>query len=111
MSTTKTWLITGASRGVGLEYARQLLNDPHNRVVAGAREPEGEGLQQLHELHGDRLLRVRTDVHSAATLSVRPRSLPALMPASGDAGCSRRAQLKWYRNALVLWTTSSTMPV
>lgn len=35
----KTWLIVGASRGIGLEFVRQLL-DRGDRVIATVRNPE-----------------------------------------------------------------------
>ncbi|KAI0353987.1 NAD-P-binding protein [Trametes cingulata] len=35
-----TWLITGTSRGIGLELVRQLLQSPSNVVVAACRNPE-----------------------------------------------------------------------
>lgn len=36
---TKTWLITGAGRGMGVEFARAALAAGHN-VVATGRNPE-----------------------------------------------------------------------
>jgi NAD(P)-dependent dehydrogenase (short-subunit alcohol dehydrogenase family) len=33
-----TWLILGASRGIGLEFVRQLLNR-NERIIATVREP------------------------------------------------------------------------
>jgi len=34
-----TWIITGASRGLGLEFTRQLLQSSHNTVFATCRSP------------------------------------------------------------------------
>jgi len=36
-----TWLVTGSSRGIGLEIVRQLVADPTNFVVATCRNPDG----------------------------------------------------------------------
>ncbi|OBZ65602.1 hypothetical protein A0H81_14507 [Grifola frondosa] len=43
MSTLEsfTWLITGSSRGIGLELTRQLLTSPVNTVIATCRDPTG----------------------------------------------------------------------
>lgn len=59
----KTWFITGASRGLGLEIARAALEAGHN-VVATARKPE----QLLDVLTGydNRLVTVQLDVTSHA---------------------------------------------
>jgi len=55
-------LVTGASRGIGLEYARQWLA-ADARVFALARDPEGsDGLMELASGHPDRLVPVRCDV-------------------------------------------------
>ncbi|KDQ54430.1 hypothetical protein JAAARDRAFT_196762 [Jaapia argillacea MUCL 33604] len=42
MAETYTWLITGASRGIGLEYTKQLISSPSvkNIVIASCRNPE-----------------------------------------------------------------------
>lgn len=54
-----TWFITGASRGFGLEIARQAL-DRGDSVVATARKPEA--ITQALPDCGDRLLAVALDV-------------------------------------------------
>ncbi|GAA5141698.1 SDR family oxidoreductase [Nocardioides marinquilinus] len=64
--STKTWLITGASRGIGRELTEQLLARGH-RVVATLRRPEQ--LDDLAAQHGDRLLRHRLDVTDTGRLS------------------------------------------
>lgn len=57
------WFITGASRGFGLELARQAL-ERGDRVVATARRPEG--VEEALAGHGDRLLAVPLDVTDEA---------------------------------------------
>ncbi|MFF8309082.1 oxidoreductase [Streptomyces lydicus] len=54
-----TWFITGASRGFGLEIARQALERGDN-VVATARNPKG--VQDALAQYGDNLLAVALDV-------------------------------------------------
>jgi NAD(P)-dependent dehydrogenase (short-subunit alcohol dehydrogenase family) len=60
---TKTWLITGSSRGFGRELAKAVLNDG-DRVVATARRPEQ--LKGLVLEYGDRARAVALDVTDAA---------------------------------------------
>lgn len=60
---TKTWLITGSSRGFGRALARHVLDHGH-RVVATARRPEQ--LKDLVERHGDRVRAVALDVTDPA---------------------------------------------
>ncbi|RAL11512.1 NAD(P)-binding protein [Aspergillus homomorphus CBS 101889] len=47
MAPASTWIIVGASRGIGLEFVRQLLAQGH-KVIAGVRNPFKA--QQLDEL-------------------------------------------------------------
>ncbi|MCT9108558.1 oxidoreductase [Streptomyces mirabilis] len=60
---TKTWLITGSSRGFGRALARHVLDHGH-RVVATARRPEH--LKDLVERHGDRVRALALDVTDPA---------------------------------------------
>jgi NAD(P)-dependent dehydrogenase (short-subunit alcohol dehydrogenase family) len=63
---TKTWLITGSSRGFGRALVRAVL-EAGDRVAATARRPE-----QLDELvveYGDRVLPLRLDVTDAAAVT------------------------------------------
>lgn len=62
----KTWLITGASRGIGLGIARAAL-EAGDQVVATAREPE-QVEAGLAGLGGDRLLASRLDITDAASI-------------------------------------------
>jgi hypothetical protein len=49
---TKTWLVTGSSRGFGRELSRAILDHGDN-LVATARKPEQ--LDYLFPLYGDRV--------------------------------------------------------
>jgi NAD(P)-dependent dehydrogenase (short-subunit alcohol dehydrogenase family) len=56
-------LVTGASRGIGFEFVRQLLADPRfERVFAGCREPGAAGALAALAAGEPRLSRVRLDV-------------------------------------------------
>lgn len=70
MSTYTTYLISGASRGLGLETARQLLaQSQQNRIIAAARSPEkAELLQQLIKENPGRIEAVAIDVADPATI-------------------------------------------
>jgi NAD(P)-dependent dehydrogenase (short-subunit alcohol dehydrogenase family) len=56
---TKTWLITGASKGFGREWAEAAL-ERGDRVAATARRPET--LNALADAYGDAVLSLRLDV-------------------------------------------------
>jgi NAD(P)-dependent dehydrogenase (short-subunit alcohol dehydrogenase family) len=61
----KTWLITGASSGLGRIMTQKLL-ERGDRVVAAVRRLEP--LAALNEAHGDRLLPARFDITDTAAL-------------------------------------------
>ena len=66
-------LVTGASRGIGLEYARQWI-DAGARVFALARDPEGsDGLMALASRHAGSLMPVRCDVADDASVAAARR--------------------------------------
>ncbi|KAI9068430.1 NAD(P)-binding protein, partial [Trametes sanguinea] len=63
MTEGYTWLITGTSRGIGLELTRQLLADPANTVVATCRNPDkASDLHALKDGAKGKLHVVRIDV-------------------------------------------------
>lgn len=73
----KTVFITGASRGLGLEFSKQYLA-AGNRVIATARNPEqSAGLQSLLQEYGDHLKIYSLDVTSE-------QSRRAVLEAVGD---------------------------
>ncbi len=65
-----TYLITGASRGIGLAVAAQLLAaSPANRVVAAVRKPaEAAHLHVLKTKFGERLELLEMDVVSIVVM-------------------------------------------
>ncbi|KAM0752635.1 NAD-P-binding protein [Meredithblackwellia eburnea MCA 4105] len=87
MSTT-TYFITGCSRGLGLEFTRQLLTDPNNRVIASARNPTSSPLlQELVKSQGSpaRVVVVKLDVAD-------PKSIEAAVEAT--------AKLEFAKNGI-----------
>ncbi len=63
------YLVTGASRGIGLEFTRQLL-ERGDQVFAACRQPDAAaGLQALKARHGDRLVIIQLDVSDPASIT------------------------------------------
>ncbi len=68
-------LITGASRGLGLEFVRQTL-DRGDQVLAGCRNPgEAADLQTLVSRHPDRLTVLPLDVTDGASIEAAVESV------------------------------------
>ena len=66
----KTILITGANRGLGLEFARQYLESKH-RVFATCRRPQkADALKELQERHADHLSVLPLDVADEASIKI-----------------------------------------
>ncbi|KAK9858414.1 hypothetical protein WJX84_005058 [Apatococcus fuscideae] len=62
-------VVTGASRGLGLEFVKQLLKTSQSRVVATARNPTGsKGLSALVEQFADRLNLITLDTSSDSSI-------------------------------------------
>lgn len=75
--TNKTVVITGANRGIGLEWARQVLARPGNRVIAGVRHPDkAQDLKALSP--GIRVLAL--DVSKTASIKAFATELKGLTP-------------------------------
>ncbi|GAA5891982.1 hypothetical protein JCM6882_007428 [Rhodosporidiobolus microsporus] len=75
---TFTYLITGASRSLGLGYARALLAArPDARIVAAARSPDtAEGLAQLLKEYGkDKVHLLKLDVEDKAGVEAAVKKL------------------------------------
>ena len=57
----ETWVVTGASRGLGLEHVKQFLKQGFT-IVAAARSPsKSEALAKLHKEYQDKLILVSLD--------------------------------------------------
>lgn len=66
-----TYLITGASRGIGLELTKQLLDLPASqvsKVFAVARNAETDAIQKLEQKYSDRLYPVSASVDNTASV-------------------------------------------
>ena len=103
---TKTWLITGAGRGMGVEFARAALAAGHNVVATGRNPDTVRSAVGAHE----NLLVTALDVidpHSAedaaaaaidrfgridSCSTTRAASLPASSRSSRPSRCARRSR-------------------
>ena len=84
--TMTRYLITGANRGLGLEFVRQLLARGDS-VVACCREPESaKALQELAGEAGDRLIVRELDVTDPSAIDALPEGLPAVDVLVNNAG-------------------------
>ncbi|KAL1946099.1 hypothetical protein VTO73DRAFT_15226 [Trametes versicolor] len=86
MSTARptSWLVTGASRGIGFEIVRQLLSSPTNVVVAAARTPEkATALKDLQKTAKGTLHVIKLDVSDFESIRASAKDLLAIL---GDNG-------------------------
>ncbi|EIE23423.1 NAD(P)-binding protein [Coccomyxa subellipsoidea C-169] len=78
------YVVTGASRGIGLEYVSQLLQRGQ-RVAAAVRTPEkAPGLAKLAAAHGDALTLVTLDVSDSASIKAAAASIARAHPSGID---------------------------
>ena len=64
-----TYFLTGANRGIGLEFVRQLAANPSNTIIAGVRSKSID-LSDLHSLNSNNNVHiVECDVSSLESLS------------------------------------------
>jgi NAD(P)-dependent dehydrogenase (short-subunit alcohol dehydrogenase family) len=71
-----TWLVTGANRGIGLEYVTQILKQENTHVIATARTPDkADELKQLQDKHKDRLQLVKLDLADESSIKAAAEHL------------------------------------
>ena len=66
---SETWLVTGASRGIGLEMVKELLTQGH-QVIAACRNPDGaRDLWEIQSDYKSRFRYLKLDVSSADSVA------------------------------------------
>lgn len=118
-ATQKVYLISGASRGLGLGLVTGLMEQDNTTVVAAARNPDkSEALQKLVKQNPERLHTVSLDTSNEASVKVSA-SLFVVDCSSKLAGvlvnycllktsCCRRLLRKWRKWCQTASTTSLT---
>ena len=70
-STDSVVVITGCSRGLGLEYVKQILETTESHVVATARNPQkSDALTRLSKQYEERLKLVTLDTEDESSIKV-----------------------------------------
>ncbi|KAI0650962.1 NAD-P-binding protein [Trametes meyenii] len=83
-SSITTWLVTGSSRGIGLEIVRQLLTSTDNLVVAACRAPEkAAALSGLKAGAKGTLYIVQLDVSDFDSVRASAKDLDAILGNTG----------------------------
>ncbi|KAI5118547.1 hypothetical protein M0805_008487 [Coniferiporia weirii] len=84
MSEKFTWFITGASRGIGLEFTRQLTSNSANIVVASCRDPESAGtLSALKQEAKGELHVIRLDVADEGSIKAAAENAALILDDHG----------------------------
>ncbi len=94
----RTILVTGANRGIGLEFVRQYA-EAGDRVIAGCRSPErADALQKIADAAAEKVSVRRLDVGSDASvealqMEVGEQPLDILISNAGVAGPDKDGQV------------------
>ena len=107
-SNGRTYVITGANRGLGLEFVRQLLSKPGNTIIAGVRSLEGEldsllalAKEQAEEKSStpSQIYVLACDTSSESSIAAFGKSVAsALADATGSSSSSSPARLNYLLN-------------
>ncbi|EMD39460.1 hypothetical protein CERSUDRAFT_80840 [Gelatoporia subvermispora B] len=83
MSAPRTWLVTGSSRGLGLEIVRQLLSDASNTIIATCRNPDNaSSLKSLADNAKGVLHVVRLDVSDEVSIQSSVQAVEEILGSS-----------------------------
>jgi len=76
MASSKVYLVTGSSRGIGLELVRQLAERKDTLVFATARDPEkSEELKKIHASSKGQVILVPLDVADEKTITAAAKQV------------------------------------
>lgn len=85
MTIFVTYLITGASRGIGLAIVKQLLTFPENRIVATVRDiAKAKDLASVKKSVGDRLSILELDADCETSIKAAAAAVEAIFPEGLD---------------------------
>ncbi|TVY37964.1 C-factor [Lachnellula subtilissima] len=99
-----SYLITGASRGLGFEMTRQLLSLPVSQVnkVFATTRAEAPGLNELSQKFAGRLVVVKLDVSAEATIKEAAKEVEAKLAGKGlDVLINNAGTMPWSPNGVV----------
>lgn len=84
MVPPEVWAVTGASRGIGTEFIKQILGMADTQVIAGARSPDkAPALQELRHLYPNRLHLVTLDVTDTVSIQSAAKQVSELPGTTG----------------------------
>ncbi|DBB17092.1 hypothetical protein WJX82_001603 [Trebouxia sp. C0006] len=84
MAPSAVWLITGASRGIGAELAKQVLSTPNTVVFASARSVDSaKRLHELQKAFPSRLHLISMDVVGSSSIQAAVQAVTELTGESG----------------------------
>lgn len=85
LATLKICVVSGASRGIGAEFTRQLLRDnTENKVFALMRNPSCETSQVLKSSYGDRYVPLRLDLEDQTSIDTMSNELTTHLGIGAD---------------------------